>query len=200
MNYNYYNMTSPQFITNLQNLLLQKYDKFMHLKLFVDSTDNELINKYVNAIYNHHNKLLNNIDNIDAGFDIFSPRQFCFNDPTIVNKLDYQICCSAKIYKNNYNNIKTFNTGFYMYPRSSISKSNVRLANNVGIIDSGYRGHLMGMFDIIYDDNVIINKFDRHLQICAPGLIPIVVELVDLREELGVETIRGNGGFGSTCV
>ena len=58
----------------------------------------------------------------------------------------------------------------------------------------------MGMFDIIYDDNVIINKFDRHLQICAPGLIPIVVELVDLREELGVETIRGNGGFGSTGV
>ena len=170
MNYNYYNMTSPQFITNLQNLLLQKYDKFMHLKLFVDSTDNELINKYVNAIYNHH------------------------------NKLDYQICCSATIYKNNYNNIKTFNTGFYMYPRSSISKSNVRLANNVGIIDSGYRGHLMGMFDIIYDNNVIINKFDRHLQICAPGLIPIVVELVDLREELGVETIRGNGGFGSTGV
>ena len=203
MNYNYYNMTSPQFITNLQNLLLQKYDKFMHLKLFVDSTDNELINKYVNAIYNHHNKLLNNIDNIDAGFDIFSPRQFCFNDPTIVNKLDYQICCSAKIYKNNYNNIKTFNTGFYMYPRSSLSKTPLRLANSVGIIDAGYRGNLIGMFDYKengFDDKgwYLVEKEDRLVQICAPNLVPIFVELVDSIEQLGPQTSRGEGGFGST--
>ena len=29
---------------------------------------------------------------------------------------------------------------YYLYPRSSISKLNIRLANSVGIIDSGYRG------------------------------------------------------------
>jgi len=191
---------SQQFITNLQNFILQKYDNFMHLKLFVNSNDNELINKYVEAIHNHNNKLLNNIDHIDAGFDIYAPHQFSFNEVAKVNKLDYQICCSAQIYRKNYNDITRFNTGFYMYPRSSISKSNIRLANNVGIIDSGYRGNLIGMFDIMYANNVVINKFDRHLQICAPGLIPIVVELVGSKEELGVETVRGNGGFGSTGV
>jgi dUTPase len=73
------------------------------------------------------------------------------------------------------------------------------LANNVGIIDAGYRGHLIGMFDLIYPkDNNVINKFERHLQICAPGLIPIVVELVNSIEDLGEETARGSGGFGST--
>jgi dUTPase len=35
------------------------------------------------------------------------------------------------------------------------------------------------------------------VQICAPGLVPIIVELVDSLEELG-ETARGEGGFGST--
>ena len=85
-----------------------------------------------------------------------------------------------------------------MYPRSSISKSKLRLANNVGIIDAGYRGHLMGMFDCIYEDKLLVNKFDRHLQICAPGLIPIMVTMVATKEELGVKTSRGEGGFGST--
>ena len=87
-----------------------------------------------------------------------------------------------------------------MYPRSSISKSNLRLANNVGIIDAGYRGHLIGMFDLKYSDSITINKFDRYLQICAPNLIPIVVEIVNSREELGEDTDRGNGGFGSTGI
>ena len=82
-----------------------------------------------------------------------------------------------------------------MYPRSSISKTPLRLANSTGIIDAGYRGHLMGMFDVIYVNETNINKYDRHLQICAPGLIPIVVDIV---EDLGEETARGDGGFGST--
>ena len=87
-----------------------------------------------------------------------------------------------------------------MYPRSSISKSNIRLANNVGIIDAGYRGHLMGMFDVIYVDETNINKLDRHIQICAPGLVPIIVEIVNSKEDLGEKTARGDGGFGSTGV
>ena len=85
-----------------------------------------------------------------------------------------------------------------MYPRSSISKSNLRLANNVGIIDAGYRGHLIGMFDVIYTDGITIEKFDRNLQICAPGLIPIIAELVTSMDDLGEKTLRGEGGFGST--
>ena len=59
-----------------------------------------------------------------------------------------------------------------MYPRSSLSKTMLRLANSVGIIDAGYRGHLIGMFDVInneensqytescYNGNI----YDRYLQ------------------------------------
>ena len=85
-----------------------------------------------------------------------------------------------------------------MYPRSSISKSPLRLANNVGIIDAGYRGHLIGMFDLPSGNTEHIKKFDRYLQICAPGLVPIIVEVVNQKEDLGEETERGDGGFGST--
>jgi len=184
-------------MNSLGQQLLNIYPQYMHLKIFVDSNDNELIDKYIDTVNSHNSKLIRDIHHIDAGFDLLSP-QLALMTVNQVNKLDYSICCAARIIQSNH--LSGFNTGFYMYPRSSISKSCVRLANNTGIIDAGYRGHLMGMFDVIYSEAVAINKFDRHLQICAPGLIPIVVEMVGSMEELGKETSRGTGGFGSTGV
>jgi dUTP pyrophosphatase len=184
------------YLYGLEKDLLVFYNKFMRLKIFVDSSDNELKTKYKEYIDKHHLKLDNNIDHIDAGFDLFAPESRTLTSSG-VNKLDYKISCSAQIV--GQNNIR-YNTGFYMYPRSSISKSNLRLANNVGIIDAGYRGHLIGMFDVIYVNETNVNKLDRHLQICAPGLVPIIVEMVNSMEELGEKTIRGDGGFGSTGI
>jgi len=192
----------------------------MLLKVFVDS-NNELQNKYYEAAHNHNNKIMNNPYVIDAGFDLYAPgnegndlAQFGealpffgtgWEDRSPINKLDYKICCSAKMVTDKN---KIFNTGFYMYPRSSISKIQLRLANSTGIIDAGYRGHLMGMFDVVFDaasahhDDVEADffgkKFDRYVQLCAPGLVPILVEVVGTIGELGEETERGSGGFGST--
>ena len=129
-----------------------------------------------------HLKLQKNINHIDAGFDLFAPEPMTRYDHKTIF-IDYNIICSATILKQMHDHRKEINTGFYMYPRSSISKTPIRLANNVGIIDAGYRGHLMGMFDCL-EDLLIIRKFDRHLQICAPGLIPIVVEMVEYFGEL----------------
>jgi len=199
------------------NTLLNNYERVMHLKLFVDSNDDKLINMYQDAANKHNNKLYNNQTHIDAGFDLFAPSSQESNiygdvlrffgpgckDANPVNKLDLQVCCSARMYLDSG---KNFNTGYYMYPRSSLSKTQLRLANSVGIIDAGYRGHLMGMFDVVnidpdYKDDIEADyygkEYDRYLQICAPGLVPIIVEIVGSKEELG-ETERGEGGFGST--
>jgi len=43
-----------------------------------------------------------------------------------------------------------------------------------------------------------VNQYDRLVQVCAPGLVPIYVEIVDTLEDLGTQTLRGTGGFGST--
>lgn len=167
----------------------------MYLQLFVDSTDSEVCNKYSEAIEKHNAGLLK--PHIDAGFDLFCPTEVVLHKER-VNPINYGVICSAKIMEHTD---VSYNTGFYMYPRSSISKSNLRLANNTGIIDAGYRGHLIGMFDVIYSSNeadVKVKKFDRHLQVCAPGLIPMYVELVKSKEALGEPTLRGDNGFGST--
>jgi dUTP pyrophosphatase len=163
----------------------------MFLQIYIDSNDNELKDRYMNTVKQHNQNFMKYGDMTDAGFDLFAPSEQVMTSGK-VNKLDYNVICKATIVDKDMNK---HNTGFYMYPRSSISKSHLRLANNVGIIDAGYRGHLMGMFDVCYTVQTNINKFDRHLQICAPGLIPIYVELVD---SLDSDTARGDGGFGST--
>ena len=38
------------------------------------------------------------------------------------------------------------------------------------------------------------------MQICAPNLIPIYVEIVNRLEDLGEPTARGTVGFGSTGI
>jgi dUTP pyrophosphatase len=215
-------MSSFQKSTNiLHNQLLQKFDKFMFLKIFITGSNN-LKTMYYAAVDRHNNNLFNN-KFLDAGFDLFLPenedhtevyewgetiRFFGpgWKDIGPVNKVDFKIKCSAQMYCDTG---KIFNTGFYMYPRSSLSKTKLRLANSVGIIDSGYRGNLIGMFDVVNIENENINEInggdyfakvnDRLVQICAPGLIPILVEIVENEYELGNETSeRGSGGFGST--
>jgi dUTPase len=214
------NNSSDNLLNNINILLHNHYDKIMVLKLFVDSDDENLKNTYLNAAHNHNNKIIQNQQHIDAGFDLYAPgnegeeldnygNHLRFFGPgregkSPINKLDMKVSCSAQIFTDSG---KCFNTGYYMYPRSSLSKTRLRLANSVGIIDAGYRGHLTGMFDVFnIDTNVQMvsdadfwgKKFDRYLQVCAPGLVPILVEVVDRKEDLGDETVRGGGGFGST--
>ena len=87
---------------------------------------------------------------------------------------------------------------FKLYPRSSMgSKTPLRLGNSVGIIDSGYRGHLKACVDCYGKENYHIDKYDRLLQIVSFSGRPIFVKLVNNMDELGV-TNRNDGGFGST--
>jgi len=89
-----------------------------------------------------------------------------------------------------------------MYPRSSLSKTPLRLANSVGIIDAGYRNNLIGAFDLIKNhvETYFVEKHSRLLQICSPILCPIYVELVTTQADLSTLTERNEGGFGSTGV
>ena len=172
---------------NALNVLTNKYPQFMVLNLFIDSQDNDLRTLYMNSITNHNNKILT--DYPDAGFDIFTMTKH-YGSNKNVNKIDFGVVCEAVMYGS-----KT-NTGFYMYPRSSLSKTPLRLANSVGIIDSGYRGHLIGMFDC-FENEYFVEPYTRLIQVCAPGLVPIYVNLVNNQEQMAT-TARGSGGFGST--
>jgi dUTP pyrophosphatase len=195
------------------------HDKVMYLSIFIDSHDNTLKNMYKEATTKHNKKIMNDPHFYDAGFDLYLPKNEIDNeyhgngtrffgtgwsDTGPINKVDFKVKCCAKMFdKLNH----FFYTPFYTYARSSMSKTPLRLANNQGIIDAGYRGSLIGMFDCIYTNNshdkdkeydYSMDAYSRMLQICAPGLVPIYVQIVNSVEELGPSTSRGEGGFGST--
>ena len=85
-------------------------------------------------------------------------------------------------------------TPYLLVPRSSISKTPLRLSNSIGLIDPGYRGEIMAAVDNIKKEKYTVVPGQRLLQLVAMDGSPIHFSLVD---ELS-ETSRGEGGFGST--
>jgi dUTPase len=110
------------------------------------------------------------------------------------------------------NRLKKFHT--LIFPRSSISKKNLVLANSVAVIDSSYRGEILIRFKYITqpEDYIILpehgrqriytllnpeniyKKGDRIAQIKPEKNMDIEFECVESLDE----TQRGSGGFGST--
>ena len=81
-----------------------------------------------------------------------------------------------------------------LVPRSSMSKTPLRCANSVGIIDADYRGELSIAYENVSCNDYTIFRGDRIAQLI---IVPIAV--VDVEESQALsKTERGDGGYGST--
>lgn len=166
------------------------------LYLYVDKTIPELYENYKKHIESHNYRI--DTDPFpNSGFDLFVPEnQSITHTPLSSYFLDFKIKTEMIIKTDENENIPS---AFQIYPRSSLSKTPLMLSNHVGIIDSGYRGNIIGAFRCINVDHFYVQKFTRLLQICHPSLCKIRVILVENENDLS-STTRGNGAFGSTGV
>jgi len=123
----------------------------------------------------------------DSGFDLCMPTSVTL-EPNSTTLLDLEVRCELRSPKG------TIAHGYYLYPRSSISKTPLRLANSVGIIDAGYRGTLKVAVDNRSNAPYNLSKGGRLFQICMPNLAPFEVVF----DTINTNTERGEGGFGST--
>jgi dUTP pyrophosphatase len=125
----------------------------------------------------------------DAGFDLFTNQktEFKSGPPT---KLTFGVRAAY------YDLRLAMFRAYWMLPRSSISKTPLRLANSVGLIDAGYRGPLMAALDC-HADRYELDVNQKFCQLSTPNLLPWdaihIVEVIP-----GGATLRGEGGFGST--
>lgn len=83
-----------------------------------------------------------------------------------------------------------------VFPRSSISKKDLSLANSVGVIDAQYRGEIKLRFrdsevNFIYDYYGVGDRVGQIMIIPRPSVTFTQVEELE-------DTARGNGGFGSS--
>jgi len=119
----------------------------------------------------------------DSGYDLFMPSDIVIPGKALGFMIDLGVRCE-------YNR----SSGYYLYPRSSLSKTSIRLANSVGIIDNGYRGTLKVAVDNHSTEPVRVKRGERLFQLCIPSLESFKVVLGPVNR--GTE--RGEGGFGST--
>lgn len=166
------------------------------LKLAIVGENPELRSLYESAI-EKHNHSVRHSEFANSGFDLFVPEETIFSSAEFTN-LRPGSFSDAKMVSMGVKAemIGIASSPYYLYPRSSMSKTPLMLANHVGIIDSGYRGPLIGAFRNLSLSTYTVEKHTRLLQICHPALEPFYVRLVD-ESDLSI-TERGEGGFGST--
>ena len=136
------------------------------------------INKDIHKMYENHNHFHPG----DSGLDIYIIENQIIN-PGETIRLKLGISCENLDAKS-----------YFLMPRSSLSKTPLRLANSVGLIDAGYRGEIMAAVDNIKDFAYEVEIGQRLFQIVAMDGSAIHFELGDHLSE----TTRGTDGFGST--
>jgi len=152
----------------------------------------------IRALYEGHGA----VHKGDSGVDVF-----CHEDQRIKfsgEKIKFGIHCQMVKTLPEYAPVPV---SYILIPRSSISKTPLRMSNSVGLIDADYTGELMAPVDLLENTSLPfhytvqtpgffhdIKKGTRLFQIVAPGFVPFTIKLVDeLRN-----TERGSGGFGSS--
>ena len=165
---------------------------YITLFIYVDPTNVVLYNAYEKHITAHNHKI--DTDPFpDSGFDIIVPKTHHLqpNISFAAQMVDFEIKTEMQFDEKP--------AAFYVFPRSSISKTPLMLANHTGIIDAGYRGNIKGAFrNLDPNSEYIMEVHTKVLQICHPSLCPIRVFLKNT--DSWTKTSRGEGGFGSTGI
>ena len=136
----------------------------------------------------------------DAGYDLVA-----ISDPKVVFEDDFE-----KAIK--YLNYIEYDTGLSVqppegyhteiYPRSSISKMGLVLANSIGLIDRSYTGSLIIRFKpIMTITSQMVPLFTKFYK-KGDKLAQLVIKKTEYANFVEVDnledTVRGDGGFGST--
>lgn len=83
-----------------------------------------------------------------------------------------------------------------LFPRSSIHKKSLSLANSVGVIDSGYRGEVKVVFRLTNGTDVL-NLYQIGDRVAQLVVMPYPQVNIEEVSEL-TNTVRGENGYGST--
>jgi len=180
--------------------------------LALEITDEKLMDYYVEACQKHNEEIRTKGSLADSGFDLICPTTIETTRP--VNRKCFTKLINLKVKAAAYE-VTNFNPSdldlisqdlcraYDLCVRSSIWKKRWRLANNVGIIDSSYRGDLHAAMDYNseygktgaeIDDRLVENE--RYWQIVMPDRKPFKVYIIDKLDK----TERGEGGLGSTGI
>jgi dUTP pyrophosphatase len=141
----------------------------------------ETVGDFASETYNTNEE---QIERNDSGYDLY----YCGESVTIEPFQEKLLGLGVK------GELRGLVHGYELWPRSSIRKTPLQLSNSIGLIDYGYRGEIMATVRNLSMEPYTIIRGAKLFQLCMPGKRPFHVVLVDQLSE----TVRGEGGFGST--
>jgi dUTP pyrophosphatase len=139
----------------------------------------------------------NNLYPDDSGFDLYAPENIMI-EPNETVFVDLKVKAQMRSFSCSpisWLRQKSFWNyhGYLMYPRSSISKTPLVLANGVGVIDASYTGNLVMALKNLSNFSYEITAGQRLVQITASDLASFKITTIDrLRDTTRIT------GFGST--
>ena len=157
-------------------------------RLFICPTNNEFAELYRSTADAYNNTPL---EERNSGFDLFCD----VGDLTNLSHNTFLVGqgCRALAVGTNGSTC-----AYWLAPRSSISKTEWRLANSMGLIDATYRGVLKAaLWSVEAGAPTPALNGQRLCQLATGDLTPWA-KIVVVDELPGAATVRGEGGFGST--
>ena len=131
----------------------------------------------------------------DSGFDLLSPEMILYfqnNKNGVEMKLGAHFAAL---------DLQGNAVPYLLLARSSTSLTPLRMSNQIGLADAGYRGELIARVDCVSDDGEYVIEHGRRLfQVIQHNWLPWkdIVFVSTLDELPSAPDSRGSGGFGST--
>jgi dUTP pyrophosphatase len=127
----------------------------------------------------------------DSGFDLLSPEYEITGH--LGNEMKLGVVCAALTESG-------APAPYLLLARSSMSLTPLRMSNQIGLADAGYRGELIARVDMFGTSSYTIEKGRRLFQIVQHNWLPwksiVIVDHLDALP--AAPDNRGAGGFGST--
>lgn len=149
-----------------------------------------VIDPEVRSMYREH---LKKHRPTDSGVDVLTPEDHYLKSGDIGAEMRLGIICAAVTEKYEP-------APYLLLARSSMSLTPLRMSNQIGLADMGYRGELIARVDVISGSEFHLEQGRRLFQIVQHNWMPWKnIHLVDSIHELpAAPDNRGEGGFGST--
>ena len=130
------------------------------MKLFIKTVSEHAKTLYENNGHFHDG---------DAGLDLYILED-CIFLPGETKLIKLGISCQPEDGK-----------AYFLMPRSSISKTSLRMSNSIGLIDGAYRREIMACCDNVNADKYSVKKGERLFQLVAANCSDIRYEIKEYR-------------------
>jgi hypothetical protein len=177
---------------DVERKIFERFDKYLYVKIYVDSNDKNLLKKYDKYIRDHNRKILENV-----GFFLLSPIDMV-TEPDKYNYtlwLDVKCVCQVILSdKNLYEDINIDVNSYKLQPIQGIETLK-GVYRHIMPYDIDYIGNLKVEMDVsrVYDLNeeyTLVKKYRPVYELMNNEIDPVYVERVGTIEELYTTKVR----------